>query len=129
MARGGFIKPGRRREALGMNLTSPARSVIRAHMDRKPLSVKQGRSPRWLSVALLLAVSFLPLHFHAATAAASQLTQECSCLHGTRTEMGLTAVAAQCVSPLPIALLELFEPEPVSQSLCNFQSIRAPPIF
>ena len=95
-------------------------------MHREPLGMQQGRLPRWSSAVLLLAVFFLPLHFHAATASASQLTHECSCLHGTRTEMGLTAVAAPSVSLLPIALAELFQPELVSQSACNFQSIRAP---
>ena len=96
-------------------------------MDRRPLSVRRGCAARWLSVILLLPVFFLPLHFHAVSAAASQISHECSCLHGTRTVADLTAVAAQCVSPQPIALAELFASEPVSPSFCSCQSIRAPP--
>ena len=46
-----------------------------------------------VSFLLLLSVFFLPLHYHPLGAAA-QITKDCSCVHGTRTEAGLTAALA-----------------------------------
>src|SRR5258706_12774676 len=42
---------------------------------------------RLVGAVVLLFVFFLPLHFHAADES-HQLTQECSCVHGTRTQLG-----------------------------------------
>ncbi|MGB7948441.1 MAG: hypothetical protein WCH75_12225, partial [Candidatus Binatia bacterium] len=41
---------------------------------------------RLVSLLLFLTVFFLPLHFHP-VAATAHVTKECSCIHGTRTEM------------------------------------------
>ncbi|HWO42630.1 MAG TPA: hypothetical protein VNO43_12590 [Candidatus Eisenbacteria bacterium] len=49
---------------------------------------------RTLSLILLLAVFFLPLHFHALTVA-SQVNKECSCLSGSRTQPGLAIEPAR----------------------------------
>jgi hypothetical protein len=35
---------------------------------------------------------FLPLHFHPASAVVSQVTHECACLHGSRTQVGAASV-------------------------------------
>jgi hypothetical protein len=40
-----------------------------------------------VGAALLVFVFFLPLHFHAVDES-RQLTHECSCVHGTRTQLG-----------------------------------------
>ena len=48
---------------------------------------KQVGARRLVGVALLLFVVFLPLHFHAVDES-RQLTHECSCVHGTRTQLG-----------------------------------------
>jgi hypothetical protein len=83
---------------------------------------------RAVGVFLLLAVFFLPLHYHPANAT-SQINQQCSCLHGARTQIALTAVTPQWLSPLLVFTHESFEPQLVSQVIASFQSIRAPPVF
>lgn len=84
---------------------------------------------RSIGIFLLLAVFFLPFHFHAATALTSQISNECTCLHGTRTVIGVTAVEALAALPFLVALPESFEPQWVSQSVTGFQAIRAPPVL
>jgi len=42
---------------------------------------------RWVGFLLFCSVFFLPLHVHI-TAATPQVTKECCCLHGTRTQAG-----------------------------------------
>ena len=79
------------------------------------------RAPRWLSVFLLLTVFFLPLHFHAVSAAASQVTKECSCLHGSRAQAELASAPSIAV-PLPV----LGVVEPVEQFDFGSHSIRLP---
>jgi hypothetical protein len=82
---------------------------------------------RSMGIFLVLAVFFLLLHFHPATAASSHISNECSCLHGTRAQAGVSAVAPQWAVPLQFVLHESFEPRLVSQTATSFQSIRAPP--
>ena len=82
---------------------------------------------RWISVVLFVAVSSLPFHFHAASAVTSKITNECSCLHGTRTQIALAAVATQCAPALPFNLQESLQPQLIPQIVSRFQAIRAPP--
>jgi len=82
---------------------------------------------RFVSAGILLFVFFLPLHFHS-VAATAQVAKECSCLHGSRTESGLSPAPAVCAPLLtaqPIAS-EIFD----CFSTVRFQihGIRAPPI-
>jgi len=82
---------------------------------------------RYVGAGILLFVFFLPLHFHA-VAATAQVAKECSCLHGSRTESGLSPAPAVCAPLLtaqPIAS-EIFD----CFSTVRFQihGIRAPPI-
>jgi hypothetical protein len=81
-----------------------------------------------VGVFLLLAVFFLPLHYHPANATTSQINNECTCLHGARTQIAVNTITAQCVSPLLVLPHESFERQLVSQGLASFQSIRAPPV-
>ena len=82
---------------------------------------------RFVSAGILLFVFFLPLHFHPA-AATAQVAKECSCLHGSRTESGL--------SPTPAGWTPLLTAQPVASeifdcfSYVRFQThgIRAPPL-
>ncbi|HEY3169266.1 MAG TPA: hypothetical protein VGK57_18685, partial [Candidatus Binatia bacterium] len=69
----------------------------------------------------------LPFHFHAASALTSQITKECSCVHGTRTQIGLTDVALQCEPLLQFSLQESIQPQLIPQIVSRFQAIRAPP--
>ena len=86
-----------------------------------------GLLPRWLSVCLLLAVFFLPLHVHTGSAIASQVSKECVCLHGSRLQAGFTAMPV--ASATLIVIGEVAPPVqtvPVSLSIHN-PSSRAPP--
>jgi hypothetical protein len=84
---------------------------------------------RLVSALALIFVFFLPLHFHPAAGTAN-VTHECACLHGARTQTGVVAVLAEP----PAWLLQLFRPIPlqswpVSQVVIGIVSIRAPPVF
>ena len=81
---------------------------------------------RLVSLLLFLTVFFLPLHFHA-VAATAHVTKECSCIHGTRTEMGLAPVALDWTPPIRQVLYESFQPQLSSGFIATFQLIRAPP--
>jgi hypothetical protein len=95
----------------------------------EPLLSEVALRRRSIGVFLLVAVFFLPFHFHAATTLTSQLSNECTCLHGTRTVIGITAAVALAALPLLVALPESFEPQLVSRSVTGFQAIRAPPVL
>jgi hypothetical protein len=81
---------------------------------------------RFVSAGILLFVFFLPLHFHS-VAAKAQVTKECSCVHGTRTEAGLAATPFNWIPVLAAETVasEFFD----CLSYVRFQKhgIRAPP--
>jgi hypothetical protein len=89
---------------------------------------KSKNSWRIVSAGILFFIFFLPLHFHAPVSGSSQITHECSCLHGSRTQASLAAAAAQWAIPLSFVLHQSFESQIVSQTPISFLSIRAPPI-
>jgi hypothetical protein len=93
--------------------------------DRNRLKIFQ--LSRWISAFLFVSVFALPLHFHAASALSSQITKECTCLHGTRTQLGMVAVAIHSAPALHLDL----EPSPkaqcFSQIVTDLSTIRAPP--
>jgi hypothetical protein len=93
--------------------------------DRNRLKIFQ--LSRWISAFLFLSVFALPLHFHAASALTSQVTKECSCLHGTRTQLGLVADAFQFAPALHFDLEPSLEPKCFSQVVADLSNIRAPP--
>jgi hypothetical protein len=80
---------------------------------------------RILSATILLFFVFLPLHFHAATGA--KVTQECACLQGTRTQLGLVA-SPPAYSPIiaaqPVVVQGIAPRQTESHSS---QNVRAPP--
>jgi|SRR5262245_28621532 len=86
-------------------------------------------SRRWISVFLFLAVFFLPLHFHFATASTGQINKECSCVHGSRTQLGqstppqASVPLASYLTSFPV-LQESFDSRSVST-----HSSRAPPVL
>jgi hypothetical protein len=83
-------------------------------------------SRRFVGVFLFLAVFCLPLHFHAAVAT-PQLAKECSCIHGSRTEAGLTAPPAKWLPAVTYQLIEFcYETEFVFHAISTKAS-RAPP--
>ena len=84
---------------------------------------------RWISVLVFVTLFFLPLHFHAASALTSQITKDCTCLHGTRTQLGLVADAIQSAPALHFYLEPSIEPQCFSQVVADLSSIRAPPVL
>jgi hypothetical protein len=82
---------------------------------------------RWISVLVFVTLFFLPLHFHAASALTSEITKDCSCLHGTRTQLGLVAVAIQSAPALHFDFEPSIESQCFSQIVADLSSIRAPP--
>jgi hypothetical protein len=81
---------------------------------------------RWISAIVFVAIFALPLHFHA-SALTSQVTKECGCLHGTRTQLGLVADATQSAPALHFDLEPSLDPQCFSQIVGDLASIRAPP--
>jgi hypothetical protein len=84
---------------------------------------------RAVGVFLLLAVFFLPLHYHPANATNSQINHQCSCLHGARTQIALNTITPHWLSPLLVFHHTSFEPQLLSEVIASFQSIRAPPVY
>ena len=82
--------------------------------------------PRLVSILLFLTVFFLPLHFHP-VATTAHVTKECSCIHGTRTEMGMAPVPLDWRPPVAIAFHETLELQLVAHLATGLQLIRAPP--
>jgi hypothetical protein len=81
---------------------------------------------RLIALGLFLAVLFLPLHAHG-LAERAQMSNECSCIHGTRTEAALIPAPTQWL-PLPEFILQqIFDPQFDSQIVSGFKPIRAPP--
>ena len=91
--------------------------------------LKNASTPRWLGVFVALAVFFLPLHFHLTSAMASQVTKECGCLHGTRTQLALAAEAPQQSLPIELAAVVIERDSFISQRLTEPQKVRGPPLF
>jgi hypothetical protein len=98
-------------------------------MNSEPSRLKTSATPHWLSVCLILTVFFLPLHFHVTSAIASQVTKECSCVHGTRTQLATTAVAPQEALPVEFTAVFIERETFISQRLTDPQKARGPPLF
>jgi hypothetical protein len=75
---------------------------------------------------LLIAFFFLPLHFHSLTPTA-QLSQECSCYHGVRTQAGLVPVPADWTPTFQASFVVLHEPQLLGSHSFGSYAIRAPP--
>jgi hypothetical protein len=82
---------------------------------------------RLVGAALLVFVFFLPLHFHAANES-RQLSHECSCVHGTRTQLG-SAPSSVIAAVAPAVLFVMAERAEALVSLAvESDFARAPPI-
>jgi hypothetical protein len=96
-------------------------------MSRELIRLKSRETRRWLGLLLTLTIFFLPLHFHVISAVAAQITKECTCLQGRRTEANPVPVL---VVPAPLVAVWALAPE--IESELDFPSIpirpsRAPP--
>jgi len=94
-------------------------------MKAEQLSAGVFRPRRWIGAIVFLALFFLPLHFHFSVAA--QVSKECSCVHGTRTQLALHDKEA-IVAPLPrIAILTPPNSKSVVSHRTRSHNVRGPP--
>ena len=85
-------------------------------------------SSRMIGALLFVAVFFLPLHFHVAPTA-TEISTECSCAHGTRTQSGLAPVSTDCTPCVYAISVSPSQPQFSAFHTSQFESIRAPPLF
>lgn len=83
-------------------------------------------SRRLIGAVLFLAVFFLPLHFHSFTPTA-QVSKECSCVHGSRTQVGLASGSTDWVPSLQQTVLVVCETQVFPWLSIDSHTIRAPP--
>jgi hypothetical protein len=83
---------------------------------------------RLIGAGLLLAVFFLPLHFHFVTPTV-QLTKECSCVYGMRTQAGPVAAATHWTPTFHVTFIVVYESQTFASILVHSRAIRAPPSF
>jgi len=80
-----------------------------------------------LAAALLLTAVFaLPFHFHFFSPTA-QLSQECTCYHGVKTQTGPAPAATDWKPAVAAWLVHSFRPRLVTRIAIDSRSIRAPP--
>lgn len=82
---------------------------------------------RWIYGLLLLTVFFLPLHIHIASASSSQITQECSCINGGRSEVGQIVALALAAPLISQETLLAYQQLSVPAHKQDCHSSRAPP--
>ena len=80
---------------------------------------------RAISLTTLLFVFFLPLHFHVSLA--SQVTKECSCVHGTRTQLALFAAAPAVAPTLQVTIFAAQYEFSWAARWSQLPSVRGPP--
>jgi hypothetical protein len=80
---------------------------------------------RLLSIGLLLFVFFLPLHFHFSLG--SQLSKECNCAQGARTQLALSDHAPISFSQIPAIFIPVRSTSVWIDSYSRPQNVRSPP--
>src|SRR2546425_13301883 len=108
------------RNPLTSDTTSFSFSAMRISEIRKALKIRH-----LLSVATLVFVFFLPLHFHLSLT--TPIAKECTCLQGTRTQLALSVSVSTCFAQFhfthfPIPPLSAW----TDRRACP-QNVRAPP--
>jgi hypothetical protein len=81
---------------------------------------------RLAAVLSLIAVFFLPLHFHS-LAAPAKIAKECACAQGTRTKLAPVAPPPAHAPIISARLIIVRTSTPVSVEWPSFVSVRAPP--
>jgi len=87
------------------------------------------RLRRWISALLFLSVFFLPLHIHFATAATAQLSKECSCAQGTRTQLASIGSSPAFLMPVQTTSFAVLTTLVLAFSWSRPHNVRAPPFF
>jgi hypothetical protein len=80
---------------------------------------------RAVSLVALLFVFFLPLHFHLSLT--GQVAKECSCFHGTRTQLAPQVDAALIVPSLQVTLFAAHYAFTGADDWSTSQKVRGPP--
>jgi hypothetical protein len=81
---------------------------------------------RLVGAALLLFVVFLPLHFHPADES-RQISHECSCVHGTRTQLGSAPSSVMAAVASAVFFVMAERVESLVSLAVESDSARAPP--
>jgi hypothetical protein len=90
-------------------------------------STREASAIRRLIAAILLAFFvILPLHYHSVTATA-QVSKECSCFTGGRTQLGIAPAVADFIPSLEVFSVALFAQQLFARLSFGFYPIRAPP--
>jgi hypothetical protein len=85
-------------------------------------------SRRYIGAVLFLFVFTLPLHFHPATES-SQISQECGCYYGGRTQLGPMPAPVVLVPASEVVLLVAHTTKTPPAVVAEAASARAPPYF
>jgi hypothetical protein len=80
-----------------------------------------------VGAALLVFVFFLPLHFHAVDES-RQLGHECSCIHGTRTQLGSAPSSVMAAVASAVFFVMAERVESLVSLAVESDSARAPPV-
>jgi hypothetical protein len=86
----------------------------------------QSSARRLIGAILLAFLVFLPLHYHAVTPT-SQLAKECSCVHGTRTQLVLHGDSPAVTPVLLATVLAVQYVPPWAGDWSKLQNVRGPP--
>ena len=88
---------------------------------------KQVGARRLVGAALLLFVVFLPLHFHPVDES-HQISHECACIHGTRTQLASTPSSAILAIAPAVFVVTAERVEALISLVVESDSARAPPV-
>ena len=83
------------------------------------------RIRRLVSATILVFVFFLPLHFHFSPSA--KVTKECSCVHGTRTQLAPHADSPTVAPTLQVTVLVTQYVFSWASDWSTVQNVRGPP--
>ncbi|MPZ77994.1 MAG: hypothetical protein GEU77_15910 [Deltaproteobacteria bacterium] len=78
-----------------------------------------------MSAAVLLFVFFLPLHFHYSVTA--QVSKECACIQGTRTQLSLAGETWSCAPTFHTTLLIAQDHSAWVDEWTKLENVRGPP--
>jgi hypothetical protein len=81
---------------------------------------------RLIGAFFFLFIFFLPFHFHPITSV-PELSHECSCVYGTRTQIGLGPAPLVLIVSASFSLVAFDTSEAPSKVDVEFESARGPP--
>jgi hypothetical protein len=87
---------------------------------------KSRRVKRTVSAAVLLFVFLLPLHFH--FSGTPQITKECACIHGARTQLAFNADTGTSAPAFHATLLIAQDDSLWADEWTKLKHVRGPPV-